>query len=100
MSKIITANHLVVGDVVFLAEDGWTPVVDRAVVADDDAALQQLLARAAEAEEANIVVGPYAVDVRREGGRIVPLHYREAMRTRGPTVRPDLGHQAELGSQP
>lgn len=100
MSKIITANHLVVGDVVFLAEDGWTPVVDRAVVADDDAALEQLLARASEAEEANIVVGPYAVDVRREGGRIVPLHYREAMRTRGPTVRPDLGHQAELGSQP
>lgn len=100
MSKIITANHLVVGDVVFLAEDGWTPVVDRAVVADDDAALQPLLARAAEAEEANIVVGAYAVDVRREGGRIVPLHYREAMRTRGPTVRPDLGHQAEAGGQP
>ncbi len=100
MSKIITANHLVVGDVVFLAEDGWTPVVDRAVVADDDTALQQLLARAAEAEQANIVVGAYAVDVRREGGRIVPLHYREVMRTRGPTVRPDLGHQAEFGSQP
>lgn len=100
MSKIITANHLVVGDVVFLAEDGWTPVVDRAVVADDDTALQQLLARAAEAEEANIVVGAYAVDVRRDGGRVVPLHYREVMRTRGPTVRPDLGHQAELGGQP
>lgn len=100
MPKIITANHLVVGDVVFLAEDGWTPVVDRAVVADDDDALQQLLAWAAQAEAANIVVGPYAVEIRREGGRIVPLHYREAMRTRGPTVRPDLGRQAEPGSRP
>ena len=94
MAKIITANHLIVGDVVFLTEDGWSPNVDRAVVADDDTALATLEARAAAAEASNIVVGPYAVDVRREGSRVVPLHYREVMRTRGPTVRPDLGHQA------
>jgi len=24
----------------------------------------------------------------------VPVHYREKMRTRGPTIRPDLGKQA------
>jgi hypothetical protein len=94
MAKIITANHLIVGDVVFLAEDGWSPNVDRALVADDAAALEALEHRAAAAEAANIVVAPYAVEVRREGSRIVPLHYREVMRTRGPTVRPDLGHQA------
>jgi ABC-type nitrate/sulfonate/bicarbonate transport system substrate-binding protein len=98
MAKIITANHLIGGDVVFLAENGWTPNVDRAVVANDAAALAALEARAAEAETLNIVVGPYPVEVRREGARIVPLHYREVMRTRGPTVRPDLGHQASLGA--
>jgi len=98
MAKIITANHLIGGDVVFLAENGWTPNVDRAVVADDDAALATLDQRAADAEERNIVVAPYAVEVRREGSRIVPVHYREVMRTRGPTVRPDLGHQATLGA--
>jgi hypothetical protein len=94
MAKIVTANHLAAGDVVFLAENGWTPNVDLAVVADDEVGVARLEQRAAEAEALNIVVGPYAVEVRREGSRIVPLHYREVMRTKGPTVRPDLGHQA------
>jgi len=98
MSKIITANHLIGGDVVFLAENGWTPNVDRASVADDDDTLAALAARAADAEARNIVVGAYPVEVRCEGSRVVPLHYREVMRTRGPTVRPDLGHQATLGA--
>jgi hypothetical protein len=97
MPKIVTANHLAAGDVVFLAESGWTPNVDLALVADDEATLAEMEARGQAAEEANIVVGPYSVDVRREGSRVVPLHYREVMRTKGPTVRPDLGHQASLG---
>lgn len=98
MPRIITANHLAAGDVVFLAENGWTPLVDRALVAEDDPALAVLEARAKEAEAANIVVGAYAVEVRREGPRIVPLHYREVMRTQGPTVRRDLGHQSSFGA--
>ena len=98
MPEIITANHLIGGDVVFLAENGWTPNVDRATVAEDEATRAALEARASEAEAMNIVVAPYAVEVRREGSRIVPVHYREVMRTRGPTVRPDLGHQASLGA--
>ena len=99
MAKIVTANHLAAGDVVFLAENGWSPNVDLAVVADDAAGVARLEQRAAEAEALNIVVGSYAVEVRREGSRIVPLHYREVMRTKGPTVRPDLGHQASLGGR-
>jgi hypothetical protein len=99
MPKIVTANHLAAGDVVFLAESGWTPNVDLALVADDETVLAEIEARAQAAEAANIVVGPYTVDVRREGSRVVPLHYREVMRTRGPTVRPDLGHQASLGAR-
>jgi hypothetical protein len=98
MPRIVTANHLAAGDVVFLAENGWTSNVDLALVAEDEAGVAGLEVRAAEAEAANIVVGAYAIDVRREGSRIVPLHYREVMRTKGPTVRPDLGHQASLGA--
>jgi hypothetical protein len=97
MPRIVTANHLAAGDVVFLAENGWTPNVDLALVAEDEAGVAGLEARAAAAEAANIVVGAYAIDIRREGSRVVPLHYREVMRTQGPTVRPDLGHQASLG---
>jgi sulfite reductase (NADPH) hemoprotein beta-component len=98
MAKIITANHLIVGDVVFLTADGWSPDVDRACVADDDAALASLEVLAAAAEAANVVVEPYAIEVKREGSRVLPQHYREVMRTRGPTVRPDLGHQARLAT--
>jgi len=98
MPRIVTANHLAAGDVVFLGENGWTPHVNRALVAEDEAALAALERRAAQAEAANIVTGAYAVEVRCEGPRIVPLHYREVMRARGPTVRPDLGHQATFGS--
>jgi hypothetical protein len=98
MAKIITANQLIAGDVVFLTEDGWSALVDRACVAEDDVALAALEARAAAAEAANVVVAPYAIEVRRDGSRILPLHYREVMRTRGPTVRPDLGHQAGLST--
>ncbi len=98
MPRIVTANHLAAGDVVFLAGNGWTPNVDLASVADDEATLAVLEQRAAAAEAMNIVVGAYAVEVRREGSRVMPLHYREVMRTRGPTVRPDLGHQASLGA--
>jgi hypothetical protein len=42
---------------------------------------------------ARVVVGPYLIDVAVEGGTIRPLHYREMIRARGPSVRPDLGKQ-------
>ncbi len=52
MPRIVTANHLAAGDVVFLAENGWTPNVDLASVAEDEAGVAGLEARAAEAEAA------------------------------------------------
>ena len=41
------------------------------------------------------VIGPYLIDIADDDGAVRPLHYREAIRSKGPTVRLDLGKQAE-----
>ena len=53
-------------------------------------------ARAARDFKANVIVDPYLVQVTISAdGEPVPVHYRERMRTLGPTTRLDLGKQAE-----
>ena len=52
-------------------------------------------ARATEAEKATIITGPYLIDAERREGRVRAAHIRERMRAQGPTVRLDLGKQAE-----
>ena len=55
-----------------------------------------MLAKGTSELKANRVVDPYLVEVGiNAAGVPEPLHYREKMRTLGPTVRPDLGKQAE-----
>jgi hypothetical protein len=92
--KIISANDLMVGDVVYLTADGgWTRDLRAAAVARDAESAEALLARAAPQQ--GVVVDPYLADVSIETGTPAPLHYREVFRTRGPSNRPDLGRQAE-----
>ncbi len=43
----------------------------------------------------NVVVNPYLFEVRDEEGGITPLKERELIRAAGPTMRGDLGKQAE-----
>ncbi|HKK36265.1 MAG TPA: DUF2849 domain-containing protein [Paracoccaceae bacterium] len=91
--KIVSANDLMEGDVVYLdAAAGWTRDLAAAAVAHDPEAAETLLARA---DQPGRVVGPYLADVATDGAAPRPLHYREIFRTRGPSNRPDLGRQAE-----
>ena len=41
------------------------------------------------------MTGSYLVDAERRAGQVRAAHIRERMRALGPTVRPDLGKQAE-----
>ncbi|WP_113910854.1 DUF2849 domain-containing protein [Roseovarius dicentrarchi] len=82
--KVITANALMQGDVVYLADnDQWTRhLEDAAILTDEaDAALRLLLAQARSAE----VVGVYLADVTAEGGTPAPTHFREDFRRTGPS---------------
>ena len=92
--RIVSANDLLAGDVIYLARTGgWTRRLDEAAVARDDAEATALLT-AAELQP-DVAVGPYLAEVALDGPAPRPLHYREVFRTRGPSNRPDLGRQAE-----
>lgn len=94
MPQVLTANRLILGEVVYWNEDrGWVAQLDQAqVLADSEAAAA--LGRAAEWVQKREVVGPYLFDVRLENGVTVPVKVREIIRAAGPTVRTDLGKQA------
>ncbi|MFO1089976.1 MAG: DUF2849 domain-containing protein [Hyphomicrobiales bacterium] len=95
VGKLASANRLGDGEVVFLTAAGdWSPRIDEgAVVAKADAAAIE--AHAAAGVKARRVTSVEIIDVARENGRVRPLHIRERIRALGPTVRPDLGKQAE-----
>ncbi|HYH21475.1 MAG TPA: DUF2849 domain-containing protein [Azospirillum sp.] len=93
--KAITANRLRDGAVVWLGPQGdWVERVEQAAVFDD-ATAQPALADAATSEAANIVVGVYAFEVEVVDGRPVPLRQRERIRAQGPSIRTDVGKQAD-----
>lgn len=94
--QVMTANRLGDGEVVFLTRDGsWNEKIDAAVLAQEPLAIVALEARATEAVNANHITGPYLFDAERVAGKIRATHIRERIRTLGPTVRLDLGKQAE-----
>lgn len=85
--KVVTANDLVEGDSVFLGPEGWMRDIAAARVARTPEAAAALEAEAAAAEGANLVVGPYLVDVALDTGSPVPLLRREQIRASGlPTI--------------
>jgi sulfite reductase (NADPH) hemoprotein beta-component len=93
----LTANRLSDGAVVWLSDAGnWSESVATAAIygAED---LASALAQAAEAEARQEIVAPYAIEMRIVDGKPVPASYRELIRALGPSVRTDLGKQAEQG---
>ncbi len=96
MSEIVTANRLADGVVVFQdARGGWVEDFARATVYADALAVKAALALADEAVALSLIVDPYAVAVEFRNGHFAPKALREAIRASGPTVRRDLGKQAQ-----
>ncbi|MFO1038052.1 MAG: DUF2849 domain-containing protein [Geminicoccaceae bacterium] len=93
--SVVTANRLSDGLVVFLAAEGWVASLDEAAVATAKDDLAALEAKGRESEARNEVVGAYSIEIRRTPAGLVPVRYREWLRTAGPSVRTDLGYQAE-----
>ena len=93
--KVLTANRLALGEVVYWnASRGWVGTFEEADVLPDKTA-EQTLAGAAEWVEKREVVAPYLFEVRIDDGKPVPVKVREMIRAKGPTVRLDLGKQAD-----
>jgi hypothetical protein len=87
-AKVITANDLGDGLVVFLDHDGgWTHDVALARVVEDGPDLEEATAYAKAQHDARVVIEPYPIDVTVTGGVPVPQRLREKIRAdRGPTI--------------
>ena len=95
--QILMASDLRDGEVLFLSAEGWVRDARAAAVARDATEAAALEARGKADVAANRVVDVYLADVAVDaGGAPEPLHYREKMRIKGPSVRRDLGKQAQL----
>jgi len=81
--KVVTANDLMDGDVIYQTETGWTRTLAEAEVLTDEAHADLRLIEASQ--EAHRLVGAYLADVALEDGLPVPTHFREAFRKTGPS---------------
>lgn len=82
--KVITANALLEGDVVYLTTaDTWTRQMCQAELIEDEAHAQLRLLDAER--QRNQVVGAYLIDVRKGENGPEPTHFREDFRRTGPS---------------
>ena len=102
MARVVIASRLSDGLVVFLREAAtagsaeWVLQLAAAEIADTDERAAELLAIGeADAAKTQSVIDAYLIDVEEEDGQLRPTKYREVIRCLGPTIRRDLGKQAE-----
>jgi hypothetical protein len=89
--SVLTANRLGDGIVVFLDFEGaWSESLDEAVVARSPDEVKALEDRGTYDAARNLVVEPYLVEVREDGGRLLPLRARERVRALGPSILDDV----------
>ena len=83
--KVLTANHLLDGEVIYLTSRGeWTRKLQEALLIDDESMANAALAKAEQ--ESDTLLDPYLADsVPDINGRPCPAHFREAYRSRGPS---------------
>ena len=82
--KVVTANDLREGDVVYLtADDRWSRLHSEAELLSDETQAQLRLAFGTA--QRNVIVGAYLADAKAGPHGPEPVHFREAFRTRGPS---------------
>lgn len=92
--KVVTANALIEGDVIYLTGDGrWSRHLSQAELLTDEARAEARLALAQAAIDR--VVGAYLTDVQAGPNGPAPVHFREEFRRTGPSNYPH-GKQVEL----
>ncbi|NIY72947.1 DUF2849 domain-containing protein [Marivivens donghaensis] len=92
--KVVTANHLLEGDAIWLtADDRWTRDMCEAELIEDEAHADIRLLFAASQQD--VVVGPYLADAVAGENGPEPTHFREDFRTKGPSNYAH-GKQVEL----
>jgi len=92
--KVVTANALLEGDVVYLtADDRWSRNLSEAELITDEAVAELRLLDAERRQSE--VVGPYLADMSAGDAGPQPTHFREDFRRTGPSNY-HHGKQAEV----
>ena len=95
----VTANRLLDGEVVYFTAEGcWSEDFTAAAIAHGKDSADALLEQAMPSVAAREVIGPYLFEVREESSGAHPVSVREVIRMKGPSVRLDLGKQAEASA--
>ncbi len=81
--KIVTANDLLKGDVIYQTVDGWSRDLHDAEVLTDEAHADLRLIEGSQ--QSGQVVGVYLADTVVEDGQPTTTHFREAFRAKGPS---------------
>ncbi|MFK7881120.1 DUF2849 domain-containing protein [Roseobacter sp.] len=81
--KVVTANALLEGDVIYQTATGWSRDLAEAEVLTDEADADLRLIDGAQ--QVDLVVGVYLADVDISGPVPKPKHFREDFRARGPS---------------
>ncbi len=84
--KVVTANALLEGDVIYQTATGWTRDLAQAEVLTDEADADMRLIDASSQHAS--VVGVYLADVVLNDGIPHPTHFREDFRATGPSNYP------------
>ncbi len=97
MSQVISANRLSDGIVVFRAPDGgWVEQLRDAEILADAAAVKAALVLVEQDVKANRVIEVEAFAVAIKDDHVEPVHLRDKIRAKGPTIHPGHGKQAAL----
>jgi hypothetical protein len=80
MPNVVTANRLLDGIVVYLADGSWTEDIAQARIANTEEETKALETEAAEAVKARKVVAVYPMEVALHNGAVDPLSVRERIR--------------------
>jgi len=87
-AKILTANDLHSGGVVFATAHGdWSPFISQALLSDDAVTNERLETCGQHAVERQLVVEPFFIDVSIENGLPRAIRFREQLRVNGPSVQ-------------
>ena len=92
---ILTGNDLETGDVVWWTGSGWSRHVAEAAFVDAGEGPHQAAGIMHREMQSRAVNGAYEVEAEEGPEGPVPAHIKERMRAKGPSVRLDLGVQAE-----
>jgi len=96
MLRVLTANRLIDGEVVFWSGEDWVESFAKALVFQDDGSAES--AETTAKTEVTRLVDPYLIEVMEMGGRFAPVSFRERLRALGPTNKLDHGKQSAGGA--